>query len=348
MTRVSRKPWLFNGLRDSAAAGIIAPSMIAIMRSAAALAGLVTLIGVEVAAQGYPARPVRMVVPASPGGVTDLAARAIAPRLSEALGQQVVVDNRAGAGGLIGTDTVAKAAPDGHTLLMVFDSFASNPHVFKSLPYDTFRDFAPVSLLFRGPQLVLAHPRLGVRTFNDFLALAKASLAPITFATAGPATSSRLSTELFKTTAGIAANLVHYKGGGPALNDLLGGHVDAMIVSAGLALPHVQSGRVTALAVTSKERSPLVPGVPAVSEFYPGFEAQGWSGLLVPAATPYSIILRLNAEMIRALGAPEVKARFTILGYETVGSTPGEFGRWIRDESAKWGKVIREQGITAE
>jgi tripartite-type tricarboxylate transporter receptor subunit TctC len=299
-------------------------------------------------AQDYPSRPIRMIVPAAPGGVTDLAARAIAPRLSEALGQQVVVDNRAGAGGLIGTDTVAKAAPDGHTLLMVFDSFASNPHVFKSLPYDTFRDFAPVSLLFRGPQLVLAHPRLGVRTFNDFLALAKASRAPINFATAGPATSSRLSTELFKATAKIEANLVHYKGGGPALNDLLGGHVDAMIVSAGLALPHVRSGRITALAVTSKDRSPLVPGVPAVSEFYPGFEAQGWSGLLAPVATPRSIILRLNAEMIKALAAPEVKERFTILGYETVGSTPEQFGRWLRDESAKWGKVIREHGITAE
>jgi tripartite-type tricarboxylate transporter receptor subunit TctC len=299
-------------------------------------------------AQDYPSRPIRMIVPAAPGGVTDLAARAIAPRLSEALGQQVVVDNRAGAGGLIGTDTVAKAAPDGHTLLMVFDSFASNPHVFKNLPYDTFRDFAPVSLLFRGPQLVLAHPRLGVRTFNDFLALAKASRAPINFATAGPATSSRLSTELFKATAKIEANLVHYKGGGPALNDLLGGHVDAMIVSAGLALPHVRSGRITALAVTSKDRSPLVPGVPAVSEFYPGFEAQGWSGLLAPVATPRSIILRLNAEMIKALAAPEVKERFTILGYETVGSTPEQFGRWLRDESAKWGKVIREHGITAE
>jgi tripartite-type tricarboxylate transporter receptor subunit TctC len=299
-------------------------------------------------AQDYPSRPIRMIVPAAPAGVTDLAARAIVPRLSEALGQQIVVDNRAGAGGLIGTDTVAKAAADGHTLLMVFDSFASNPHVFKSLPYDTFRDFAPVSLLFRGPQLVLVHPRLGVRTFNEFLALAKASRAPISFATAGPATSSRLSTELFKATARIEANLVHYKGGGPALNDLLGGHVDAMIVSAGLALPHVQSGRITALAVTSKDRSPLVPGVPAVSEFYPGFEAQGWSGLLVPAATPRNIILRLNAEMIRALAAPEVKERFTILGYETVGSTPEQFGRWIRDESAKWGKVIRERGITAE
>ncbi len=300
------------------------------------------------AAQPYPHRPIRMIVPTSPGGVTDVAARVISPRLSEALGQQIVVDNRAGAGGIIGTDTVAKAVPDGHTLLAVFDSFISNPYVFKDVPYSTVKDFSPVSLMILGPQLFVVHPRLGVKTFNDFLALAKAKRVPINYATAGAATSSRLSVELFKITANLEANLIHYKGGGPALTDLLGGHVEAMIASAGLVLPHVKTGRLTVLAVTSKGRTDIVPGVPAISEFYPQFEAQSWVGVLAPAATPRNIIQRLNAEINKALAAPEVKERFVQLGFEIVGSTPEHFGKWIREESAKWGKVIREQRITAD
>lgn len=317
-------------------------------RRAAVLAGVIALLGAPADAQDYPARPIRMVVPTSPGGVTDLAARAIAPPLSEALGQTIVVDNRAGAGGIIGTDTVAKAAPDGYTLLAVFDSFISNPHVFRNAPYDTISDFAPVSLLIRGPQLFVVHPKLGVRTFSDFITLAKSARMRINYATAGAATSSRLSVELFRATAQLDANLVHYKGGGPALNDLLGGHVEAMIASAGLVLPHVKTGRLTVLAVTSKTRSALVPGVPAVSEFYPQFEAQSWVGLLAPAATPLRVIQRLNAEVSRVLAASDMKERFTNQGYEIVGGAPEAFGLWIRSESAKWGKVIREQNITAE
>jgi len=299
-------------------------------------------------AQSYPTRPIRMVVPTSPGGVTDVVARAIAPALSQALGQSVVIDNRAGAGGVPGTDTVAKAAPDGHTLLAVFDSFISNPHVFRNAPYDTIRDFAPISLMIRGPQLVVVHPRLGVRTFSEFLVQAKSRRTPLNYATAGAATSSRLSVELFRATANVDATLVHYKGGGPALNDLLGGHVEAMIASAGLVLPSVRAGRLTVLAVTSKGRSALVPGVPAVSEFFPQFEAQSWVGLLAPARTPRAIVQRLNAEVNTLLAMPEQKERFTALGYAVVGNTPEQFGAWIRDETEKWGKLIRERGITAE
>jgi tripartite-type tricarboxylate transporter receptor subunit TctC len=180
-------------------------------------------------AQSYPIKPIRMVVPASPGGVTDIVARALAPQLSEALGQSIVVDNRAGAGGIIGTETVAKSVPDGYTLLTVFDSFISNPYVFRNAPYDTTRDFAPISLLIRGPQLFVVHPKLGVKTFGEFLAAAKSRQAPFNYATAGPATSSRLSVELFKVTTKLGATQVHYKGGGPALTDLLGGHVEVMI-----------------------------------------------------------------------------------------------------------------------
>jgi tripartite-type tricarboxylate transporter receptor subunit TctC len=318
------------------------------MRSLAALLVLAALAPAPAPAQNYPSRPIRMLVPTSPGGVTDTAARLIAPPLSEALGQSIVVDNRAGAGGIPGTDVVAKAAPDGHTLLAVFDSFISNPHVFRNAPYDTIRDFAPVSLLIRGPQLVVVHPKLGARTFNEFLATAKSRSAPLNFATAGAATSSRLSVELFKVATGLNASVIHYKGGGPALNDLLGGHVEAMIASAGLVLPSVKAGRLTVLAVTSKNRSPLVPGVPSVSEFYPQFEAQSWVGLLAPAKTPRAIVQRLNADVVKVLAAPEQKERITGLGYEVVGSTPEQFGAWIRSETAKWGKVIREQNITAE
>ena len=315
---------------------------------AAALAGAVVLVAAPATAQVYPTKPIRMVVPTSPSGVTDIAARTIAPPLSDALGQPIVVDNRAGAGGIIGTDIVAKAAADGYTLLAVFDSFVSNPYVFRNAPYDIIKDFAPISLLIRGPQLFVAHPKLGVKTFNDFLALAKSRRIPVNYATAGPATSSRLSVELFKMTAKLDANLVHYKGGGPALNDLLGGHVEVMIASAGLVLPHVKSGRLTALAVTSKDRSALVPGVPSISEFYPRFEAQSWVGVLAPAATPRAVVQRLNREVIKTLAVSEVKERFTLQGYETIGSTPQQFGEWIRNESVKWGKVIRDQGITAE
>ena len=313
-----------------------------------ALALAVALAGAPAGAQDYPSRPIRMVVPSAPGGGADLAARFIAPALTETLGKPVVVDNRAGANGVIGTETVAMAAPEGHTLMVVFDSFVSNPHVFKSVPYDIVKDFAPITLLIRGPQFFVVHPRIGVRTMNDFLALARSKPVPVIYATAGAASSSRLSVELFKTMAGLEANLVHYKGGGPAVTDLLGGHVEAMIVSASLVLAHVKSGRLAVLAVSSRSRSALAPGVPAMSEFFPGFEAQSWVGMLAPAATPRSILRRLNAEVIKALAAPEVNERFLQLGFEIVGSSPEEFGKWVREEYAKWGKVIREHRITAE
>lgn len=306
------------------------------------------LLAASTYSQPYPSKPIRMMVPAAPGGVTDIVARTIAPQLTESLGQSIIVDNRSGAGGVPGTDTVAKAAPDGYTLLAVFDSFISNPFVFGHAPYDTIRDFAPVSLLIRGPQLVVAHPKLGLKSFNELLALAKSRRAPLIFATAGAATSSRLSVELLKNTAQIDVTLIHYKGGGPALTDLLGGHVEAMIASAGLVMTNVKNGRLTVLAVTSRERSPLVPGIPAVSEFVPRFEAQSWVGILAPAGTPRAITTRLNDVLRKAVAQADARERFAQQGYEIVGSTPEQFGAWIRSESDKWGKIIRERGITAE
>lgn len=309
---------------------------------------IAVVLAAPVSAQSYPARPIRMVVPAAPAGVTDIAARIIAPRLSEMLGQSLVVDNRAGAGGIIGTDTVAKAAPDGYTLITAFDSFVSNPFVFRNVPYDTLKDFAPISLLIRGPQIFVTTPKLGIKTFSDFVALAKSKPGSIRYATAGAATSSRLSVELFKAISKLDGTTIFYKGGGPALNDLLGGHVDVMIASAGLVLNHVKSGRLHALAVSSKNRSSLAAGVPAISEFYPQFEAQSWVGMLAPVATPRAVISRLNSEVNKVLTEPEVNERFMALGYEVVGGKPEEFGLWLRSESSKWGKVISDNNIKAE
>lgn len=299
-------------------------------------------------AQTYPSRPIRMMVPAAAAGVTDIAARVLTPRLSDALGQSVVVDNRAGAGGIIGTDIVAKAAPDGYTLMTAFDSFISNPHVFRKVPYDTLKDFAPISLLIRGPQIFVATPRLGVKTFGEFVAAARAKPGALRYATAGPATSSRLSVELFKAISKLDGTTVFFKGGGPALNDLLGGHVDVMIASAGLVLPHVKSGRLHALAVSSKSRTALAPGTPSISEFYPQFEAQSWVGMLAPAATPRAIVQRLNSEVNKILAEPDIRDRFETLGYEVSGGSPERFGEWLRAESVKWGKVIQDNRITAE
>jgi tripartite-type tricarboxylate transporter receptor subunit TctC len=317
-----------------------------------ARAALLALIALPISSTAgppaYPSRPVRILVPASPGGVTDIMARLLAQPLTDAFGKPFVVDNRAGANGIIGTEIVARAAPDGHTVMVVFDSFVTTPYVFKSVPYDYQKDFAPITLLIRGPQLFVAHPRLGVRTFGEFLALARSRPSPIVFATAGAASSSRFSVELLKSMARLQANLVHYKGGGPAVTELLGGHVEAMIVSASLVLAHAKAGRLTALGVSSRNRSAVAPDVPPIAESLPGFEAQSWVAMFAPAATPRDIVRRLNAEVVKALAAPEVKERLLQLGFEIAAGSPEDLARWVREETAKWSKVIREQRITAE
>jgi tripartite-type tricarboxylate transporter receptor subunit TctC len=232
--------------------------------------------------------------------------------------------------------------------MVVFDAFATVPFIFQSVPYDNFKDFASISLLIRGPQLLVAHPKLGAKTLPDFLALARSRSTPLAFATAGAASSSRLSTELFKTMAKIQGNVVNYKGGGPAVTELLGGHTDAMIVSASLVVGHAKAGRLVALGVSSKTRSAIAPDVPPIADALPGFEAQSWVAMFAPAATPRDILRRLNAEVVKALASPDIKERFHQLGFETVGSSPQELDKWVRDETAKWSKVIKEQKITAE
>lgn len=313
---------------------------------------LVLTVALPLAAQEYPARPIHVIVPITPGGALDTAARIVAPRFSEAIGQPVVIDNRVGAGGVLGTHQAAQAAPDGYTLLMIFDSFATNPWLYKAARYDPVKDFSAITLVGRSPQVLLLHPDVPARSMKEFVSLARAAGtkagAGLDFATAGPGTSSRFSLELFKQVAQIDLTAVHYKGGNPAITGLLGGQVKGMIVQVSVAMPHVKRGRLIALGVSSAKRTPLLPDVPPISETFPGFEAQGWTGLLAPAATPRGIIDRLNSALKSALAKPDVRERLEGQGFEVVGSTPDEFNSWIRDESEKWSRIIRDLKLSLD
>jgi tripartite-type tricarboxylate transporter receptor subunit TctC len=315
------------------------------MRIVLAIAALCAL---PAFAQTYPTKPIRMIVPTTPGGATDVVARMFASKLGEALGQPIVIDNRAGAGGVIGTEAVAKAAPDGHTLLTVFDNFTSNPYLYKDVSYDALKDFVPISLAVKSAQVVVVPPQLGVKRFDELMRLAKAKGNALNYATAGPGTSSRLSMELLKVVAGIDPTAVHYKGGSPAMTALLSGQVDMMIVTIGTVLPYVKSGKLTPLAVTSTGRNTMLPELPTLSEMYPGFEAQSWVGVLGLAGVPREIVTRLNTEIVKALAATDVKERLESQGYEVIGSTPTAFDEWLRAESARWGGLIRERNISVE
>ena len=313
------------------------------------LAGLALIIATASGhAQSYPDKPIRLIVPNAPAGLADISARLVAAKLTEALGQQVIVDNRVGAGSTIGTAMAVKAAPDGYTLLAVFDSHATNPHLFRNIEYDTLADLAPISLLVRGPLLLAVHPKLSVKTVQDLVQIAKGKPGALNFATVGPGSPARLLMELLKLEARIEVTNVPYKGAGPAVNDLIAGQVDAMFATVPTLSPHVKAGRLHAIAITSEKRSPAVPGVPTMKETFPGFTAESWVGLLAPAKTPRAIIARLNSEGVKILAQPELKMRFAELGYETVGSSPAQFDRWIRVETERWGKVIREQKIAIE
>src|SRR5258706_14889871 len=318
---------------------VLAPLALAIL----AAGGLPQAFG-----QAYPARPVRIIVPNATGGLADICARLVAAKLSEAFGRQFLVDNRPGAGGTLGTAAAAKAASDGHSLLAVFDSHATKPHLFRNLPYDTLADFAPISLLVRGPLVLVVRPDLGPHTVAELVTLARSRPGAINFATVGPGSPARLLMELLKSEAGIDVTMVAYKGAGLALGDLIGGQVDAIFATAPSVSGHLKAGRVRALAVTSARRSALLPGVPAMSESYPGFVSEAWVGLLAPAKTPPAIIARLNAEVARILELADTQARFAELGLETEPGSPEELDRWIRAEMDRWSRIIRERGITLE
>jgi len=299
--------------------------------------------------QAYPTKPVHVIVPSSPGGAIDVVARLVVPHLAQALGQPFIVENKIGAFGTIGVDLVAKAEPDGHTLLATLDSFASNPWLLKkNVTVHPIDDFAPISLVVRSAQVLVVPPQLGVKTLDQFLRLARAKGEALNYGTAGAGTSSRLSVELFKDLTAIDPTAIHYKGGGPAIVALIAGQVDMMIVTLGVAIEHVRAGKLVPIAVTSPRRAPQLADVPALAESYPGFETQSWMGFLAPAGTPPGVVDRLSAEIRKALVRGASKQKLESFGYEVVASSPEEFGKFIRAESDRWRRLIRDRHITIE
>jgi tripartite-type tricarboxylate transporter receptor subunit TctC len=297
------------------------------------------------AAQTYPSRPLRFIVPFPPGGGNDIVGRIVAAKLSEGLGQQVVVDNRGGAGGTIGTEILAKAPPDGHTMLINNISLAVNHTLMKKLPYDTLKDLAPVSLVGRQPNIVVVHPGVPAKSMRELLDLARAKPGQVNYGSGGIGTASHLSTEMLKLMTKVDMTHVPYKGLGPALTDLIGGRIHVIISTMASALPHLKSGKLRPLAVTPAKRSSFFPEVPTMDEAgVKGYEFSTWYGLLVPAGTPKQIVDRLNAETRKALDSPAVREQFGRQGLEPVSSTPAEFAAYLRSEVAKWGKVVKASG----
>jgi tripartite-type tricarboxylate transporter receptor subunit TctC len=315
-----------------------------------ALAALLACAAFNVQAQGYPAKPVRVIVPFAAGGGTDIVARAVGAKLSEGLGQTVIVDNRAGAAGAIGTELASKSTADGYTLLMGSNGpLAISPGLHAKLPYDPLRDFAPVALITTMPFLMVVHLSLPVRSVKALVALAKARPGQLNYASPGSGSSTHLAMELFKSMAGIDVVHVPYKGVAPAATDLISGQVQMLSGDLNTLMPHVKSGKMRPLAVTGAARSALLPDMPTLNEAgVPGYEASGWFGLLAPAGTPPEIVRRLNSEIVKGLASSDLRQRLAGLGGEVAGGTPERFAAHLRQEITKWGKVIRSIGLNAE
>jgi len=314
------------------------------------LAALVVALSLgDARAQGYPQRPVHLVVPASPGGASDVVARMLAPGLSSQLGQPFIVENRVTSGGIIATQQVAESPPDGETLLVTFDTFATNPFLYKNLKWDPLRDFAPIMQLCRFPQVLVVHPSLGVRTLGEFVALAKQKGASLNYGSAGPASSSRLAYELFKEVACIESVPIHYRGGAPAMRDLIGGVVQVMLIQGGGAIAeNVKAGKLVALAVSTAERSKFWPGVPTIAETYPGFESQSWVAAVAPAQTPKTVLDALHGALTTVLADPAVRERLESQSCDIVAGTPAALTELVKAEQKKWGRLIRKYHITVE
>jgi tripartite-type tricarboxylate transporter receptor subunit TctC len=316
---------------------------------AACLAAALVLAGPPARAQTYPSRQITLIIPFTPGGSNDLVGRAIGKKLSEVWGQPVVVENRGGGGTLIGAGAVAKAAPDGYMLLLVSPTFTINPAVRKTMPFDTVRDFTPVAFLGRAPLLVTTSLRLQVASAGELFALAKSKPGQITYASAGLGSINQISTELIALAAGVKLSHVPYKGGAPALNDVVGGHVDMFVSSIPQALQLVRSGQIRTLAVTSSKRSALLPDVPTLAEAgTPGADAETWWGIAGPAGMPADVVNALNAEINKALASPEVGTFLTNEGAEAEPMTPRQFGDMMRSETVRWTKVAREANISID
>lgn len=301
-------------------------------------------------AQSYPNKPVRMVVPFPPGGTTDILARAVGQKLSESWGQLVVIDNRPGAGGNIGTDIVAKSAPDGYTLLMgTVGTHSINASLYAKLPFDPINDFVPVTLVASVPNVLVVNSTVDSKSVKDLIALAKSKPGQLTFASSGNGTSIHLAGELFKSMTGTAMLHIPYKGSAPAITDLLGGQTNMMFDNLPSAMPHIKSGKLRALAVTSASRSPALPDTPTIAETgISGYEASSWFGVLAPAGTPKEVVARIHADIVKALSAPEIKERLSGQGAEPVGNTPEQFAQHIKTETVKWAKVVKDSGAKVD
>ena len=298
--------------------------------------------------QAYPARPIRWVAPFPPGGTTDIVARIVAERLTEALGQQVSLDNRPGAGGNIAAEIVVKAPADGYTVLTGFPGLAINPSLYAKMNYDPLKDLAPVILISSAPLLMVAHPALPARTVKELIALAKRRPGELSFPSAGNGSSSHLGGELFKSVAGIDIQHVPYKGSMQGMVDLISGRMQLMINPLPEMIPFVESGKLRGIAVAGLKRSAVMPDLPTIAETLPGFEVTTWNGLMAPAATPKEIVARLNAEVVKLLKAPATMKRMTELGLDTIASTPEQFADHLRRETDKWAKVVKASGARIE
>ncbi|MEO7727520.1 MAG: tripartite tricarboxylate transporter substrate binding protein, partial [Burkholderiales bacterium] len=315
------------------------------MRVRCAALAVLAAQAVGAAAQNYPVRPLRIIVPQSAGGSTDLVARPLAQKLAEALGQTVVVDNRPGAGSVIGTDLVAKAAPDGYTLLAVAASLTMSPSLYK-LPFDPVRDLAGITQLTSLPNILVVHPALPVTSTREFIAYAKARPGQLNFGSSGIATGTHLSMELLMYMTGIRLTHVPYKGGSLNVNALIGGETQANFSTISTALPHVKSGRLRALAVSTSKRSPAAPEVPTIAEGgVAGYDYTSWIGLLAPAGTPPAVIARLNTESVKAVHSPEMKSILAAEASDPVGNSPQQFEAMVKTEVARWQKVVKAAGI---
>lgn len=302
------------------------------------------------AAQDYPSKPIRIIVQFTPGTSTDILARVVAQKMSADWGQQVVVDNRPGAGAVIGTEMGAKAPPDGYTLTMAVSSaFGINPTLYSKLPYDAIRDFAPIANLGLTPQTLVANPSSAFKTVKEFVAAAKDKPAQVNYASLGSGSTSHLTMEMFRSTAGIRLNHVPFKGSADAHTQIIGGQVPVMFDAIPATQPHIKSGKLRGLGIATLKRSAFLPDLPTIAESgYPGFEAVGWIGIAAPAQTPAAVLDKLNAEMVKILNQPDVRERLSTLAFTPVGDTRAQFAAYIKSEIAKWGKAVRESGAKAD
>jgi len=319
-------------------------------RSFSACALMLGLLGPALAQpQAWPSKPVRLVVAFPPGGIVDNVARQLQPRLQAALGQTVIIDNRGGAGGTVGSMEVARAAPDGHTLLMVFDSYATYPLVYPKLGFDVAKDLQPITQIASNPLVLVVNPKVPATDFKSFVSLLKTQPGRYNYASVGPGSSNHLTAELFKAVSGTFITHIPYRGGGPAQQDLLGGQVEMMFLSAVLAQPHVKAGKLRALAQTGARRVSAYPDTPTVAESgFPAFEVNSWVGLLAPAGTPRTVVDRLQAEVQKIVTEPAFAARLQEQGLTGIASTPEQFAAALKVEQDKWTRLVRERRLSLE